>query len=103
MNIIIYVSEDKLIIPFEPQIYSELLVCHGTVIGTSDIRKRALTLTFPWRTLQSVVEVGTKCCVDTSLPGERGWKYSESERMSKNLIQGKTLDTEGNRALTIHD
>lgn len=66
MNIIIYVSEDKLIIPFEPRIYSELLVCHGT----SDIRERALTLTFPWRTLPSVMEVGTRCCVDTSLPGE---------------------------------
>ena len=47
MSIIIYVSEDKLFILFEPQIYSGLMVCHGTMVGTGDIKKRTLTLTFP--------------------------------------------------------
>lgn len=47
MSIIIYVSEDKLFILFELQIYSDLMICHGTMVGTGDIKKRTLTLTFP--------------------------------------------------------
>lgn len=70
MSIFICISEDKLFIPIEPWIYSELMMCHGTVVGISDIKKNTLTLMFPWRILQSVAEVGTKYCVDTSLHGE---------------------------------
>lgn len=47
-------------------------MCHGPVVGTGDIKKRAFILTFPWRTLQSVAEEHTMCHVDTSLPEERG-------------------------------
>ena len=40
MSIITYVYEDKLLILFKPQIYSELMICHGT-------KKRTLILAFP--------------------------------------------------------
>lgn len=70
MSIVIYIAEDKLFIPIEPRIYSELTMCHEYVVGTRDIRKSILPLTFPRRILQSVAEVGTKGCVDPSPPGE---------------------------------
>lgn len=71
------------------------IMCHGPVVGTGDIKKRTFILTFPWRTLQSVAEEHAMCHVDTSHPEERGWNNSETERMSRSLIQGRIFETEG--------
>lgn len=89
-NTITYVSEDKWFILSEAQIYSELMICHGTTAGTGDI-KRTLPLTYPRGALLALAEVDAMEPVHTSELGARGWKWDEQEK--RRLKQsGPSLD-----------
>lgn len=62
-------------------------------VSTDDIKNGTLTLTFPLRTPQPAAKVDTMCCVFTSLPGSEDGMHL-FERMSENLIQGRTGETD---------